>query len=208
MDEKRSGASYHDEPGDDVGEEAAYDHIKARGGVVLDADALFYDGRLQVKLHPRRDGRPHHADGHVDIVGGPGRALRHPDSGHRCLAPIGLREHAVKDVSDINHRGNEKYLLDLLVISADNKKPDEHRTDRHRDEFRHMEEVQAARDADEFRNDVGVVHQHQQHHHHDCHAQAEFLANQIAEPLARDHAHTSAHLLDHDQRQGNWNHRP
>ena len=63
-------------------------------------------------------------------------------------------------------------------------------------------------DADEFRHHVGVVDHHQQHHEHKGEAQAELLADQVAEALAGDHAHAGAHLLHHDQGDGDGNHRP
>jgi hypothetical protein len=37
-------------------------------GVLLRRDALLHHGRLQVELHPGRDGGAHHADQHVDVA--------------------------------------------------------------------------------------------------------------------------------------------
>jgi hypothetical protein len=39
-------------------------------------------------------------------------------------------------------------------------------------------------------------------------AQAELLADEVAEALAGDHAHAGAHLLDHDERNGDGNDGP
>ncbi len=69
VDVEGGGAGDDDEPGDDVGEDGADDDVEARGLVLLDADALFDDGGLQVELHPRGDGGADDADGHVDVGG-------------------------------------------------------------------------------------------------------------------------------------------
>ena len=74
--------------------------------------------------------------------------------------------------------------------------------------LRNVEQVQRAGDADELRHHVGVVHHHQQDHQHEREAQPELLADQVAEALARDHAHARAHLLHHDQRDRDGNHGP
>ena len=71
-----------------------------------------------------------------------------------------------------------------------------------------MKEVQRTGDADELRDHVGVVDHHQQHHQHEGEAQAELLADQVAEALAGDHAHAGAHLLHHDERDGDGNDGP
>ncbi len=67
MHEERGRAGHDDEPGDEIGEDAADDHIETRGCVVLDANSLLYDRRLQVELHPRGDGGAHDTDSHVDV---------------------------------------------------------------------------------------------------------------------------------------------
>ena len=68
--------------------------------------------------------------------------------------------------------------------------------------------MQRSGDADELRDHVGVVDHHQQDHQHKGEAQPELLADQVAEALARHHAHAGAHLLHHDQRDGDGNHGP
>ena len=55
---------------------------------------------------------------------------------------------------------------------------------------------------------VGVVHHHQQQHQDERDAQPELFADEVAKPLAGDHPHARAHLLHHDQRNGDGNHRP
>jgi hypothetical protein len=65
-----------------------------------------------------------------------------------------------------------------------------------------MKQVHRAGNADELRDHVGVVDHHQQHHQHKGEPQAELLADQVAQALAGDHAHAGAHLLHHDQRNG------
>ena len=71
-----------------------------------------------------------------------------------------------------------------------------------------MKKVQRAGDADELGDHVGVVDHHQQHHEHERDAQAEFFADEVAEAFAGDHAHAGAHLLHHDERDGDGNHGP
>ena len=71
-----------------------------------------------------------------------------------------------------------------------------------------MEQVQRAGDADEFGDHVGVVDHDQQHHEDEGDAQAELFADEIAEALAGDHAHAGAHLLHHDEGDGDGNHGP
>ena len=68
--------------------------------------------------------------------------------------------------------------------------------------------MQRARDPDELRHHVGVVDHHQQHHQHKREPQPELLADQVAQALARHHAHAGAHLLHHDQRNRDGNHGP
>ena len=62
--------------------------------------------------------------------------------------------------------------------------------------------------ADELGHHIGVVHQHQRHHHQEGEPQPELLADQVAQAFAGDHAHPRAHLLHHDQREGDGNHGP
>jgi hypothetical protein len=71
-----------------------------------------------------------------------------------------------------------------------------------------MEQVHRAGDANELGNHVGVVDHHEQYHQHKGEAQAELLADQVAQALAGDHAHAGAHLLHHDQRDGDGNDGP
>jgi len=100
---ERSGAGHDDEPGHNVGEKAAHDHVQARGRVILDANSLFHDGGLQIELHPRRDGGADDADGHIHVgLVTPHRAGRQLDGGPERIVPTGLREHAGKDVADVD----------------------------------------------------------------------------------------------------------
>src|ERR1017187_10380385 len=63
-----AGAGDDDEEGHYVGHDAANDDFEARGGVFLDRDAFFDDGRLQIELHPGGDGGSDHANEHVDVT--------------------------------------------------------------------------------------------------------------------------------------------
>ena len=68
--------------------------------------------------------------------------------------------------------------------------------------------MQRAGDTDELGDHVGVIDYDQQHHKDKGEAQAELLADKIAETLAGDHAHAGTHLLHHDERDGDGNHGP
>ena len=164
---------------------------------------------LQVELHPGRDAGADDADGHVDVgFVAPDGFFGQLDGGDEGVVPAGLREDAGEDVGDVDDGGDEEDLLDLLIVSADDEQPDEDGADRHRDEFRHVEEVQAAGDADEFGDDVGVVDDDQEQHDDDGDAQAELFADEVAEAFASDDAHAGAHLLHDDQGERYGDHHP
>ena len=143
---ERGGAGHDDEPGDDVGEEAADDYVQPRGGVILDANALLDDRRLQVKLHPRGNGGADDADGHVHIgLVAPHRSGRQLDGGQKRIVPTGLREHPGKDVADIDQRGDDEDLFRALVAALHHHVPDQRRAKRHGDELGDVKEVHAIR---------------------------------------------------------------
>ena len=68
--------------------------------------------------------------------------------------------------------------------------------------------MQRTGDADELGDHVGEVDHDEQHHEDDREAQAELLADQVAQALAGDHAHAGAHLLHYDERKSDGNHGP
>src|SRR5207245_6494591 len=80
--------------------------------------------------------------------------------------------------------------------------------DRHTDVLTDVKQLHAASDSGELRHDVAEVHDHQQDHDNEGHPEAKLLADEVAEALACHDAHTSAHLLDDDERQRDGNHRP
>ena len=122
--------------------------------------------------------------------------------------PVRLGENAGKDIGNVDQRGDEENLLGAFVVAAQNQRPYEEGAEGHGDELGHMEQVQRAGDADEFRDHVGEVDDYKQHHEDEGDAQAELLADQVAQALARDHAHAAAHLLNHDERDGDGDHGP
>ena len=71
-----------------------------------------------------------------------------------------------------------------------------------------LKQLERTGDAGEVRHHVGQVRDHQQRHHEERRAQAELLADQVGEALARDRAHARAHLLRHDQQQRDRQQRP
>ena len=73
---------------------------------------------------------------------------------------------------------------------------------------RQAEQFQAGRDADELRDDVAEVDDQNSDHHEERDAQAELLADQVAQAFAGDGAHAGAHFLHHDQRERDRDHGP
>ena len=55
--------------------------------------------------------------------------------------------------------------------------------------LRPAEQLEAARDAGELRDDVAEVRDDERDHHEERQAEAELLADQIAQPLAGHRAH-------------------
>ena len=66
--------------------------------------------------------------------------------------------------------------------------------------FDDAEQLEAARDAGELRHDVAEVRDDEREHQEERHAEAELLADEIAQALAGDRAHPRRHLLHDDQR--------
>ena len=119
-----------------------------------------------------------------------------------------MREQAGDDVADVERRRREEDLLDAVVGAAHDQQPDDDRRDRHDDVPREAEQLQAARDAGELRDDVAEVRDDERDHQEERDAEAELLADQIAQPLAGDGAHPRRHLLHDDQRDRDRDHRP
>ncbi len=210
-DVQRRRAGDDDEPGDDGGEQTADDHVPPRRPELTRRDPLFDDRRLQIELHPRRDRRADQADQRVDVeiavVARPD-ILRPGDGRERGGLPVGMRQDPGKDVTDEDGRRHEKDLLDAVVGAVDDEDPDQSGGDRQHDEAGYPEELEAARHAGEFGHDVAEVGHHQHRHQEERDPEAEFLPDQIAQPLARDRTHARGHLLHDDQRDGGRNHRP
>ena len=62
------------------------------------------------------------------------------------------------------------------------------------------EQLQAAGDPGKLRHHVAEIDDDQCEHQEERHAEPEFLADQIAQPLARHGSHAGRHLLHDDQR--------
>ena len=68
--------------------------------------------------------------------------------------------------------------------------------------------MHGAGNANKLSDHVGEVDHHQQHHQHKGEPETELLADQVAQAFAGDHAHAGAHLLHHDQGNGDGKHGP
>jgi hypothetical protein len=64
---QRRRTRHHDEPRYHHGKHAPKDHINARCAVLAFRHAFFNNRSLQVKLHPRRNGRSYQAYHHVEV---------------------------------------------------------------------------------------------------------------------------------------------
>ena len=68
--------------------------------------------------------------------------------------------------------------------------------------------MQAEGNAGKFADDIAEIYDHQRKHHQECWADAELLADQIAQAFTGGRAHSRRHLLDDNQRDGDRDHRP
>ena len=131
------------------------------------------------------------------------------DRRERRRLPVGMRQQAGDDVADVEAGRRQKDLLDAVVGALDDEQPDDDRgrsgTTMYRDD---AEQLEAARDAGELRHDVAEVRDDEREHQEERDAEAELLADQVAQPLAGDRAHARRHLLHDDQRDRDRDHRP
>ena len=207
---QRGRARHDDEPGDDRREQAADDDVPARGAVLPDGDALLDDRRLQVELHPRRDRRADQADQHVDVAVvvddvGPLGAGHHRE---RRGTPVWMCQHAGHDVADVEAGRDKEDLLDAVVGALHDQQPHHGRGQRHDNVAGDAEQFEAARHAGELGHHVAEVGDDQGKHQPERDAEAELLANEIAQPLAGHGAHAGRHLLHDDEGNGRRDHRP
>ena len=145
------GAGHDDEPGHNVGEDAARHHVEAGSFVLATGHALLDDGSLQVELHPGRDGGAHDADHHVQVVLAQKHFLvRRNNRGFERLQPCRLGEKSGDDVSEIEERGGQKNLLHRLVLALDHDQPDDHGANRDGVVLVEAEQLQTAGDAGKF----------------------------------------------------------
>src|ERR1035441_5330469 len=193
-----AGAGHDDEEGDHRSHDTAHDDVDARLLILLGGDALFHHGRLQVELHPGRDGRAHHADQHVDIAGFQQQNGLYAVQGG--FLPIGLDQNSGDDVGNVEDAGEEEDLLDAQVVAFDQQEPDRDGRQRDGDVAADMEQLQGTGHAGEFGHHVGEVGQHQHAHQQEGDAQSELFADEVGESLAGDGAHAGTHLLDDDER--------
>ncbi len=206
---QRRRAGDDNEPRDDCREQAADDHIGAGRLVLPDRDALFDDRRLQVKLHPRRDGGADQTDHQREIAVIPeADAVRPGHRRQRRCPPVRLCQHTRHHVRHVEQRRRQEDFFDAVVSAMHHQRPHEQRRQRHHYVLRHLEQLERAGDAGEFRDDIAEVRHDQRQHQEEGDAKAEFLADQIAQAFAGHRPHPRRHLLDHHQRDGRRDHHP
>src|ERR1039458_10384453 len=193
-----AGTSHDDEEGDHRSHDTADDDLDARLLVLLRRDTFFHHRRLQVELHPGRDGGAHHADQHIDIAGFEQQNGLHAINGG--FLPIGFDQESGDHVGDVEDAGKEEDLLDTLVVAFDHEEPDREGSQRHRDVAADVEQLQGTGHTGEFGHHVGHIGQHQHAHQQEGDAQAELFADEGGEALAGDGAHAGTHFLDDDER--------
>ncbi len=198
--EDSRGAGYHDEERNHVGHDAAEDHVDAAESVVALRNALLDDRRLQVELHPGRDGGADQADDH-DQIAGVGIELR-DDRVRERQFPVRFREKCRDRIGEINQRKKQQDAFHGLVRAAHDDGPDQRRADGDRDVFADTEDAHARGEAGELGRDVAEVGESEDDHGEEGHAQAELFADEIGEAFAGDGAHARGHFLHHDQRDG------
>ena len=113
--------------------------------------------------------------------------------------PIGICEKRRHDVGDEHEGKREEDALDALVRAADDEDPHGERRDGHRDVLRDAEHLHARRDARELRERRRDVADKQREHGKRGEANAEALADERREALARDRAHAPRAGFDDDE---------
>ena len=175
----------------------------------MTSSSFFDDGGLQVELHPGGDGGADDADDHVEVgVLLKGGELRRLDGGGQGLDPRGFGEEAGENVRDIEKGGRKENFFDALVLALDDDEPDDDGADGNGIVLGNAEQFHAAGDARELGDDVAEIRDQNAEHHEEGDAQAELFADEVAKAFAGDGAHAGAHFLDHNQRDGDWDHRP
>ena len=200
------GASHDDEERHEVGEDAANDHIPFREDIVLDLDALFDHRRLEVELHPRRDGRADKAQQHdkvlgVELDGG----LDGPDESRR---PVRMGQIAGDGISNVKDTGDEKDFFDQPVRPSHHQRPDYKGPGGHGEIAFDPEHLHPGREPGKLCYGVAEIHDQEEGHQDERHAQTEFLTDQVCQALARHHAHARHHLLHNDERHRDGDQRP
>ena len=122
--------------------------------------------------------------------------------------PVGLGQDGRNDVRKIEAAGHQENLLDLPRAAPHHQNPDGHRGQRHGNVFADSKNLHGRRHAGEFRDGIAQVNGEGGQHHEERGAEAEFLADQIGEAFAGDHAHARAHFLADVEGNGHGNQRP
>ena len=114
-------------------------------------------------------------------------------------APVRVSQDRRRDVGQEDDDDRQEDPLDGPVAGLDDEGPDRDRDDRHDDVARDPEDLEGGRRAGELGDRVGHVGQQQDGHREGRRADAEPVADQVRQALARDHAEPRRHLLDDRQ---------
>src|SRR5947209_1273360 len=112
------------------------------------------------------------------------------------------------NIGDVKEGRRKKDFFYSLVLAFNYDKPDDQSTNRNCVEAGQAKEFKAAGYARELGHHVAKVGDQDSDHHEERDAEAKFLPDEVAEPLAGHGAHARGHFLHDDQRYGYWNDRP
>ena len=186
-----------DEPGDGACNHGTRNGIDALQRDTVLIDVLIDDIVLSQKYHPGRDRGADSSDEQRYVIG-----IRQQARGHRRkpdLAPIGPYKKGSRYIGDENAAYQQQDLLDALKATAHGDEPDDEPHKRNRNSSRNAEQRQAARNARELGDGNGRVGNKKRPHRERREPNAEALADERGEALARNAAATRRSLLDHDE---------
>src|SRR5438477_8621810 len=193
------GTGNDDEPGDDISEDAAGDHVQARRFVLAPGHTFFDDGSLQIKLHPGSDGGAHHGDHHVEITRLPEHfAGRWLYRGDESVDPGLFRQDPGEDISHIKERSHQENLFHGFVLAFEDDYPNDECADGNRDVLGKPEQFETTRDAGKLSDHIAEVDDQDADHHEEGNADPILFADEVAETLASDSSHTGRDLMNPD----------
>ena len=194
--QRRRAGDDHEQP-DDAGQCRARSDVDPLVVEVFHAQLLVGRVRLDEREAPRREGG---ADGPGDQdEGRPAeREMRH-DQASPGGTPVRVREDRGADVGHEDGREQQQDVLDPVKAASQDKCAHHERRDRHRDRTADSREVEAGRDAGEFRSCGAEVRNDQRRGHDDRRPLPVAGANERDEAGSGDDSEASAELVeDHE----------